>query len=441
MTEKHEIAGEWRKGLAISKTGKSIIDLNNNAVKIRICAKWEHEYIHRSLDGRYFITALERYDYRTFPGQDRDTDCKLRPVILYVLDEHGNVILEHKTDIYDYEREDMYHYLEHNPIQYAIELGENVVLHTNATFNVNTNKLNDFNPIDYLKKIKSQELPYVEVYYHNIDDYDFLKYREYINSRTTENGEILCGNSIYDNENRQLLYVLPKYIEPLGNFENGVCKVGVVSDYRDFIVVTSNAKIVKVYESPQLGLLKDFLDALIDSTQFGDVKQYELLTNLLLKSVGNIKKKRAVDIKSNKGVFKLPDGAKVYDIITIDEEVEIEKYLIGFPSEYDMWNGHTMLYNDKFGIKRLHSKHDATKYFFETVWYEITGENGKQIDKLIFDTECNRPNFIRDIERIEQSIRIDDILYSVYKFECRPFGYITKDGSFNYNFDVDNIEW
>lgn len=55
--------------------------------------------------------------------------------------------------------------------------------------------------------------------------------------------------------------------------------------------------------------------------------------------------------------------------------------------------------------------------------------------------ELNRPNYIKDIELLVPDIILNGSKYSIYKFACRPYGYITKDGSFNYNFDVDNIEW
>ena len=453
MTRNYEIVSEWRKGLAIgryetrsSQSYKNQIVyelLSEKAEKPLIISSYtRREYIHRSIDGRYFATAMVLCNPITYPGQDRDTEYDVHPCILYVLDENGDYIKENGR--YIKTENDIYSYVDKNPLKYSIELGNGLVLYADKTYNTSSNTFHSFSPLDYIQKLKKREYSRGDEYDLETRDYNFLRYLSYKNTRETEDGEILCGSSVYDVNNCELLFSIPKQIEPLGKFEDGMCKVGIVSDYRDFIVITSNARIVKIYEAKQLGLMSDFLNAIVeDPRQLEDVKQHELLTNLLLNSVSNIKERKSVDTRSNKGVFKLPDGAKVNRILTIEEEIEIEKYLIRFPSEYDMWNGEVPLYNDKFGIMKYHSKHDATKYFelAENRWYEITGENGKQIDKLIFDIECNRPNYIKDIKRVKQNIQLNGSVYSIYKFECRPVGYITENGSLIYDFDIENIEW
>ena len=101
----YEIVGEWRKGFAIGKykicisdddnIRYDLIDSNYCAKKIRI--RWGGEYpcIHRSLDGRYFVTVMVHSDAIQYPGKDSDTIDRLRPEIVYVYDENGNMIEEY----------------------------------------------------------------------------------------------------------------------------------------------------------------------------------------------------------------------------------------------------------------------------------------------------------------------------------------------------------
>lgn len=35
---------------------------------------------------------MEQYNYRTFPGKDRETEYDLRPIILAILDDKGNLL-------------------------------------------------------------------------------------------------------------------------------------------------------------------------------------------------------------------------------------------------------------------------------------------------------------------------------------------------------------
>ena len=201
---------------------------------------------------------------------------------------------------------------------------------------------------------------------------------------------------------------------------NGVCKVGVVSDYRDFIVITSDAKIVKVYEYQQLGLIIDLFNSMMNLKCHEDVGPNE-----------------NIEIK-----YALPEGVAVHQVKTIEAEVEIEKYLLCFPSIYEYGGGPGIIrYNSKYGTRKLYVIHRFPGYFEDKngLWYEITKENGSKVDEQIFNNELNRPNYIKDIELIISDILLNGNKYSIYKFECRPYGYITKDGSFNYDFDVDNI--
>ena len=428
MTSKYEIVSEWRKGLAIGryKTWSSASNsykyvyvlLNENYEQLKLISLDHKGCIHRSIDGRYFATKMALYDPITYPGQDRDTTYLTTPIISYVLDENGDYIIS----AYNKGVEEVNKYIKENPIKYNIELGEGLVLYANKTYNILSNTLHDFSPIEYIHKLQEKEYPRCDEYEHELKDYNFLRYLSYKNTRVNEDGEVLCGSSVYGINKCDLLFTIPKQIEPLGKFENGVCKVGIVSDYRDFIVITSNAKIVKVYEYQHLGLIIDLFNAMMSLKPQEDVNPNE-----------------SIEIK-----YALPEGVKVHQVKTIEAEVEIEKYLLCFPSTYKYGGGFGVIrHNSKYGTQKLHVIHRFPEYFEDKngLWYEITKENDSKIDEQIFDKELNRPNYIKDIELIASGIILNGNKYSIYKFECRPYGYITKDGSFDYNFDVDNIEW
>lgn len=440
MTSKYEIVSEWRKGLAIgrhkswSSASNSYeyvyILLDENLQRLKLVSLDHKGCIHRSIDGRYFATEMALYNAITYPGQDRDTTYLTIPIISYVLDEDGHYIIS----AYDKGAGEVNNYIKENPVEYTIELGEGLVLYADKTYDISSNTLHDFSPLQYILKLQEKEYPRYDEYEHELTNYNFLRYNSIKNTRENEDGEILCGSLVYGVNKCDLLFTLPKQIEPLEKYKNGVCKVGIVSDYRDFIVITSNAKIVKVYESKKMGLLNDFLNAVIDSSQHRDTEHIELLIKLLLSSY---KEEETV----SKCVFALPQGTKVYQVKNIEAEVVIEKYLLRFPPEYGYGVGY-IRHVEKYGTKKLFVYHNGTRYYEENgLWYEITGENGNRIDEQVYEMELNRPNYIKNIKVIKENVFYKDRLFSIFKFECRPYGYITKDGSFNYNFDVDNIEW
>lgn len=428
MTSKYEIVSEWRKGLAIGRSKTWLcasnsyenvyVLLNEKLERKKLISLDQKGCLHRSVDGRYFATEMSLFDAITYPGQDRDTTYLTTPIISYVLDEDGNYIIS----AYDKGFEEVHKYIKENPIKHTIEMGEGLALYADKTYDISSNTLHDFSPLEYILKLQKKEYPRCDKYEHELTNYNFLRYDSFKNTRENEDGEILCGSSVYGVNKCDLLFTLPKQIEPIGKFENGVCKVGIVSDYRDFIVITTNSKIVRVYESQQLGLIVDLFNAMMNLKCREDVNPNEY-----------------IEIK-----YALPEGIAVHQVKTIEAEVEIEKYLLRFPSSYKYGGGYGIIrHNSKYGTQKLQVIHRFPGYFEgkNGLWYEITKENGGKIDEQIFNMELNRPNYIKDIELLVPDIILNGSKYSIYKFACRPYGYITKDGSFNYNFDVDNIEW
>ena len=434
MKETYEIVSEWRKGFAIGRY-KSWSSPRNSYEYIYVLLNEKYEpvnktsyyhkiglCIHRSLDGRYFVTAMDLYNPITYPGQDSNTSYLVTPEILYVLDENGNNIMPFNGQT----KLDFYKYLINNPLQYSIDLGDGLVLYTDKTYNSSSNTFHGFSPLDYILKLKDKDYQRCDEHDQGSTNYDFLRYKSHKNTRENENGEILCGSSIYDINDCNLLFTTAKQIEPLSKFEKGLCKVGIVSDYRDFIVVTSNAKIVKVYDLKDMELIMHLLSNVVEIKNHKDYK--------------NLNKKNLI----NKILYELPKEVDDFHEKPIEVEVEIEKYLLCYPSEYEFNGGFgTVRYNNKYGTKKLHVIHRFPGYFKDVngQWYEITKENGHKIDEQIFEMEVNRPNYIKDIKPIVRDIPHEGNMYSIYKFECRPYGFLSKDGTLNYSFDVDNINW
>ncbi|MBP5540614.1 MAG: hypothetical protein J6X88_03095 [Bacteroidales bacterium] len=422
-----EIIGTYRKGLAIGRidicNSQSYLITHKSFSYHLVNEKGEIVYtprglyavcIHRLLDGYYCVTAMEPFGYRTFPGKDRDTEFCLKPSILFLLDEYGNLL--HKE-----EQEDYYN---SKKAQYAIELGENFTLHTDSLYHLDENKIREFNPIKYIEEIWDRGFSCKEEDSHYFSDYNYLKYRDYIyhgksvKSRTTENGEILCGNSFYYSDNRTFAFKINKKIEPLDFFRNGRCKVGIVSDYRDFIVLVHNSEIVSTYN---------------------DVNDFRLISSI----IENYKNESPKNNNGYQGQINLPEVEEITEI-HLDAEVEIEKYSINFPHLYLMDNQDNprICTDNNYGIKRYVSHCRKNNYFnIDGEWYYVKDCEANRIYEQIFEQECNRPNFIRDIKLLCRNVLVGSDSYSIYRFECRPYGYITKEGKLEYNFDVNNIKW
>ena len=71
----------------------------------------------------------------------------------------------------------------------------------------------------------------------------------------------------------------------------------------------------------------------------------------------------------------------------------------------------------------------------------IEGSVAQKAYEKLFEQHIKRPNFIQDVERIADEIVLEGETYSIFRFECRPYGFITKEGKFDYDFDVNNIQW
>lgn len=60
--------------------------------KVFIAIKDTEINIERDKNMFFIVSAMEKYNYRTFPGKNRETEYDLRPIILAILDDNGNLL-------------------------------------------------------------------------------------------------------------------------------------------------------------------------------------------------------------------------------------------------------------------------------------------------------------------------------------------------------------
>lgn len=244
--------------------------------------------------------------------------------------------------------------------------------------------------------------------------------------QTTEYGDdiVECESSFYRLDTYQYLFSISKSLKPIGFFKEGMCKVGVVSDYRDFYIVVKENKITTVF----------------------DDKQFEFVEKLL-----------GIDIEKEKRLYLRPHNkyikqdrykpiAKPTEITDVKEivpetDVKIRKYSLDISIPYEVCGDVYSVFDENYGINRYKLMPSTCYYLVNNEWRKIEGSTAQRVYDKIFEQKCKRPNFIRDIECIAEEIILEEEEYSMYRFECRPFGFITKDGKFDYDFDVNNINW
>ena len=122
--------------------------------------------------------------------------------------------------------------------------------------------------------------------------------------------------------------------------------------------------------------------------------------------------------------------------------VEIENYLSALSVPYVICgDGVLPIYDEKYGINRYKLLLCTCYYNVDDEWRMIDGSAAQKVYDKLFEQRGNRPNFIQDVETVADEIILDGEVYGIFLFECRPFGFITKDGRFDYDFDVNNIIW
>lgn len=347
-----DIVGEWRKGLAIFKEKDysyrdSVYYLINDKNVCVYEANYEKPQLYRIIGGHYIVKNQQRYNFRTFPGQDHDTEYDTRIVVRDVLDENGKRLKD------DCKRE----FLKTNQIDESIELGEGIAF---------------------------------------------------------------CNNSFYRVDNYTFLFKIDKDIQPVGKFINGKLRVNVTSDFRDFIVLVHQKKIIYAIPMDDFVIAANILD-----------KEWNIEDAL----------SEAEADEESKGYDKdnLPPDT-VYEDFIPKLETYIDGYLYDFPREYRLV-GTMKFVKNKFS-EQSHIFIPSTAFFHvRNKWIRILDTYSRPIFEEAYKLNQNAPNFIKTMDFIKGEVTIDNKVCEVYRFQCRPFGDVHLDGKFNYDFNVKNIKW
>ena len=345
-----DIVGEWRKGLAIFKEKDysyrdSVYYLINDKNVCVYEANYEKPQLYRIIGGYYVVKYQQRYNFRTFPGQDRDTEYDTRIVVRDIIDEYGKRLED------DYRRE----FLKNNSIDESIELGEGIALCNNT--------------------------------FYRVDDYTFL-------------------------------FKIDKDIQPVGKFKDGKLRVNVISDFRDFIVLVHQKKIIHAIP----------------------MDDFEIAAKILGKK-WNIEDALSEAEEKSKGYGKdnLPPETVFEDYVP-KLETYIEGYLYDFPREYQL-TGNIRIVTNKFS-ERSHIFIPSTAFFHvKNKWIRILETYSRPIFEEAYKLNQNAPNFIKKIDFLKGKVKIDNKVCDIYRFQCRPFGDVLLDGKFDYSFKVENIKW
>jgi hypothetical protein len=243
---------------------------------------------------------------------------------------------------------------------------------------------------------------------------------------TTEYGEniVECESSFYRLDTYQYLFSIPKTVKPIGFYKDGRFRVGIVSDYRDFYIVVKDKKITTVFDDKQIKFIEKLLGIDIEKED----NSYSSPRNKYMK-------------QSYSPVHKKPEETENIEVIEPEVIVEINNYLSTLSVPYGLYGQGRYIYDENYGIKRFLFLPETCYYYVDDEWRMIEGNVAQKAYEKIFEQHVNRPNYIQDVDRIADEIVLNGETYSIFRFKCRPYGFITKDGKFDYDFDVNNIQW
>ena len=343
-----------RKGIAIVHCGNVfyLIDRDDNEILSTT------NKLIRVFGGYYVSLGEHRFNYRTFPGQDRDTEYETTTIIY---------------DIYD-------------------ENGERINSKQDAGF---------FKSMDILQTMTAVEIGEDRVFYKN---------------------------ALYDLSDYSLVASFTKNIRLEGMFIDGQCKVRCPEDDRNFIVAVLGHKVWQVFDEDEFRRIVEVLNL--------DVEKEEC----------------------NYGVSEIIEQNEIEDMDCVVEyypkaEITIEKYLASSPTvivhdllTYRLEPMFTDEYIDRFnapGMLNYVMSVMACKYYKSSSYshyLHIPYEGYKLLYESISSVNNKRPNFIKKVVEVG-SCNILSEQCDLYRFECRPYGYITPSGKLIYDFDVNSIKW
>jgi len=248
-------------------------------------------------------------------------------------------------------------------------------------------------------------------------------------------------NALYDLKDYGLIAKFSKSIILDGTFINGRCRVIIPEDNRDFIVAVQNHKISQVYTEQEFEHLKSLLKLEIKEDEpFCEISKIVGKSDVTVHideynpkveiSIENYLATTPVFIHDNEGVYQLSPG-----------------FADDFVDEVDHWRSMGDSYYNGF-LERL-----GDCCFMQRDGMRCLHISSEAYDKLYKDLSLindNRPNFIKRIIKVGKCAilgtenlyyRKDITEYEIYRFECRPYGYINTSGELLYDFDVNNIKW
>ena len=246
--------------------------------------------------------------------------------------------------------------------------------------------------------------------------------------QTTEYGEdiVECESKFYSLDTYEYLFSIPKKIKPIGFYKDGKFRVGIVSDYRDFYVVVKDKTITTVYDDKQIKFIEKLLGINIEEED----NSYNSLRNKYMKPKSYYRP-----------VKKKPEETVKIKVIEPEITVEIKNYLSSYVGPYKLNGGHIKKFDENYGTTSFRFVPQTSYYYVDDEWRMIEGSVAQKVYEKLFEQSVRRPNYIQYVDRIADEIILEGETYSIFRFKCRPYGFITKDGLFEYDFDVNNIQW
>ena len=216
-------------------------------------------------------------------------------------------------------------------------------------------------------------------------------------------------NSIYRLSSFEFVSKLSIIPTSVSIFENGKCKLYVKNDFRDYYVIVNNGDIVKSYP-------KELLDEILNLV---DVKLGEEKNSIVYPVDFN--KVPSIECLINKYLFVIDSPVtSLCNIYTLNNRTiqEIKKW---YHFLYNQFTPDSEGYTDVHRYYALYEK-----------------ELNELIDQLP-TIKAMVPNFVEDVQFVKNVIFCNENC-KLYLFRVRPFGYLDKNGIFDYTFSIEDIK-
>lgn len=236
----------------------------------------------------------------------------------------------------------------------------------------------------------------------------FLKKNKVHNCIELFDNRVLFENKLYSLDTYSFIKSLPKDIELVGKYKDGLIHAEIKYDYCNLIVLVKNKRIVRYFNE------NDF----IDISHILGVDIYE---------------KNSYDRKSQ---IVPPNTQPI--ICKTNYITSIKDYYYELNPRY---NSSLDNFSNRHTINIVRQYKDYTGYYKEKgIWYKIDIEDLKQTFLDMLDKHSTVRNFITRISFFS-STHYNGKSAKLYRFECRPYGYIDTNGNLIYNFNPNKINW